>query len=53
MARGEKCFDTWLCKYIDIKSYEEYREFILKSRERKDKREATWDKIRSRGRRRG
>ena len=40
LCRGEKCFDTYLCKYIDIKSYDDYREFILKSRERKDKREA-------------
>lgn len=44
LARGEKCFDTYLCKYIEIKSYDEYREFILKSRERKDKREYTWAK---------
>ena len=39
MCRSEKCFDTYLCKYVDINSYEEYRDFILKSRERKEKRE--------------
>lgn len=39
MCRGEKCFDTYLCKYVNINSYEEYRDFIIKSRERKDKRE--------------
>lgn len=39
MCRGEKCFDTYLCKYIEITSYDEYRDFILKSRERKEKRE--------------
>lgn len=50
MARGEKCFDTWLCKYVDIKSYEKYREFVLKSRERKDKREETWAKKKQKGR---
>ena len=46
MCRGEKCFDTWLCKYIDINSYDEYRDFVLKSRERKDKREDSFAKKR-------
>ena len=46
MCRGEKCFDTYLCKYVDINSYEEYRDFILKSRERKDKREENYRKRR-------
>ena len=44
MCRGEKCFDTYLGKYVDIKSYDEYREFILKSRERKEKREEKYYK---------
>ena len=43
-CRNEKCFDTYLCKYVDFKSYDEYREFILKSRERKDKREENYRK---------
>ena len=46
MCRGEKCFDTYLCKYVDINSYEEYRDFILKSRERKEKREENYRKKR-------
>lgn len=46
MARNEKCFDTWLCKYVDIKSYEDYRDFVLKSRERKEKREQAYAKKR-------
>lgn len=48
MCRGEKCFDTYLCKYIDINSYDEYRDFVLKSRERKDKREENFAKKRKR-----
>lgn len=40
MARGEKCFDTWRCKYIEFQSYEDYRDFILKSKIRKEKRES-------------
>ena len=47
MCRGEKCFDTYLCKYISINSYDEYRDFVLKSRERKDKREETFAKKRN------
>ena len=55
MCRGEKCFDTYLCKYVDINSYEDYRKFIFKSRERKEKREEAWQKtkIASRKRRHG
>ncbi len=51
ICRGEKCFDTYLCKYIDINSYEEYRDFVIKSRERKDKREEAWSKKRNKGKR--
>ena len=47
MCRGEKCFDTYLCKYININSYDEYRNFILKSRERKDKREENFSEKRN------
>lgn len=36
LARGEKCFDVINCRYISIKSYEKYRNVILKSREQKD-----------------
>lgn len=38
LCHGEKCFDTYLCKYINIRSYKQYKSFILKSRKRKDKR---------------
>lgn len=38
MARGEKCFDTVNCRYVNIKSYERYRSLVLKSREYKDER---------------
>lgn len=39
MARGEKCFDVVDCKYINIKSYDRYRNVILRSRDYKDKRD--------------
>lgn len=38
MARGQSCFDVYNGKYITFKDYEEYREFILKSKEIKCKR---------------
>lgn len=38
MARGEQCFDVYNGKYITFKDYEEYRDFIIKSRELKNKR---------------
>lgn len=38
MARGEKCFDVVGCRYVGIKSYERYRNLVLKSREYKDAR---------------
>lgn len=31
IARGERCYDVSKCEYIDIHSYEEYREVILES----------------------
>ena len=38
LARNEMCFDVYNGKYIEFKNYEEYRDFILKSREWKSKR---------------
>ena len=38
MCRGENCFDTRNGEYITFSDYEQYREFILRSREEKDNR---------------
>ena len=38
IARGENCFDVYNGKYVKFSNYERYRNFILKSREIKDKR---------------
>ena len=38
LARNSDCFDVNAGKYITFKDYEEYRAFILKSREHKEKR---------------
>ena len=38
LARDENCFDIYNGKYIQFKDYEDYRNFILKTREEKDKR---------------
>lgn len=38
LARGERCLDVMTGKEITFRDYDEYRDFILKSRERKDKR---------------
>lgn len=38
LARNENCFDVYNGKYIKFKDYEEYRDYILNSREEKDKR---------------
>lgn len=38
LARDENCFDVYNGKYIKFKDYEDYRNFILKTREIKDKR---------------
>ena len=43
LARNEQCFDVYNCKYITFKNYEDYRDFIIKSRKRKDKRCKTKD----------
>lgn len=37
MCAGEKCFDVQCGKYVNIKSYEDYKQVILKSRKFKDK----------------
>lgn len=45
LARNADCFDVNTGKYIRFKNYEEYRAFIIKSRERKEKRyiqQAKW-----------
>lgn len=38
MARDEMCFDVVSCRYVNIKSYNRYRNLVLKSREYKDAR---------------
>lgn len=37
-ANGEQCFDVYNCNYRIFENYDEYSEFICKSREIKDKR---------------
>lgn len=37
MCAGEKCYDVQSCKYVDIRSYEEYKKLILETRKWKDK----------------
>ena len=37
-ANGEQCFDVYNCEYRTFEDYDEYSEFICKSREIKDKR---------------
>lgn len=38
LARGENCFDVNKGKYLQFKDYEDYRNFIIKSRQNKEKR---------------
>lgn len=38
LASGENCFDVYNGKYLKFKSYEDYRNMILKSREEKNNR---------------
>ena len=38
LARNESCFDVIEGKYITFKDYDEYRNFIISSRQKKDKR---------------
>lgn len=36
LANGEDCFDVNVGEYVKFKDYEDFKEFILKSREKKD-----------------
>ncbi len=38
LANGEKCFDVNTGKYITFSDYNDYRKFIIKSRDKKEKR---------------
>lgn len=38
LARNEKCLDVYTGKYVEFSSYDEYREFVIKSREIKNRR---------------
>lgn len=51
MCRGERCFDTRNGEYIEFKTYDQYRRFILKSRKQKDNRRTKPRKPRKRGNR--
>lgn len=48
LAKDENCFDVANGKYMKFADYEEYRKFILKSRELKDKRIERADKKKDR-----
>ena len=41
-ANGEQCYDVANCKEITFKDYDDYRKFILKSKEQKNKRNKKW-----------
>ena len=41
-ANGERCYDVANCKEITFKDYDDYRKFILKSKEQKNKRNKKW-----------
>ena len=38
LANGEECFDVMNGKYVRFKDYDDFKKFILRSREKKDKR---------------
>ena len=38
LANGENCFDVMNGKYVQFKNYDDFKKFIMKSREKKDKR---------------
>ena len=40
MACGEQCLDVWSGRYRTFEKYNDYKQYILKTRERKDKRYA-------------
>jgi ATPase subunit of ABC transporter with duplicated ATPase domains len=41
-ANGERCYDVANCKEVAFKDYNDYRKFILKSRQQKIKRNEKW-----------
>ena len=41
-ANGERCYDVANCKEVTFKGYDDYRKFILKSKEQKNKRNKKW-----------
>lgn len=41
-ANGERCYDVANCKEVTFKDYDDYRKFILKSKEQKNKRNKKW-----------
>ena len=41
VAEGEDCIDVQSCEHVKIGTYEEYREFILETRKKKDEKIAT------------
>ena len=38
MARGSRCLDVTTFEYVDFKDYEEYRNFVIETRNKKDER---------------
>lgn len=38
LANGENCFDVMSGKYLKFKDYDDYKKFVVKSRQKKDKR---------------
>ena len=47
MARGEDCFDVRNGKYIKFKDYENYRNFVLKSKEWKEERDDAFASVKN------
>lgn len=47
MARKAPCFDVASGKYVELQDYEAYRDFIINSRKRKDKRNEAGEKRRA------
>lgn len=38
MARNEKCFNVSSCKYVTVNSYDEYRDIVINTRKKKNRR---------------
>lgn len=38
LANGEQCLDVVNCKYVDIKTYEDFKNVVIESRKKKNKR---------------